>query len=187
VNLLTEIIAFIGNFLVKGIFIGVLIVGLSRKLFKTKFDTQHAVHIIKWVMLTYSVLVVIFFLLLFLVPANSGEFISLTVQATGHYSWAFWLMILGSILPLMLFFKKSAYNIYLLFTLGIFMNIGWLLESMVIHTTIIERDYPREISGFKAILPFDRELIILLKGLIFGIVALLIGNLIFFRKKQLAD
>ena len=84
------------------------------------------------------------------------------------------MLLAHSFLPLLLLFKKFRSKLYLVFFIALFMNLGWLFESFVIHLTSIHRDYEGDRNAF---LPFDRELIIFGKGLLLGIVALIIGNI----------
>jgi len=159
----------------------VLVIIFCRKVFKKKFDTQNAISIIRWLMICYSILILVYFLLLILLPPTSNIFFSSILdRATGPYSFAFWLMALGPISPFILFFKKLSNKTYLILALTIFMNFGWLMESLVIHISIIEREYSLKAGGFKE---FERELMIALQGIIFGVLSMVIGNLPFFRKK----
>jgi hypothetical protein len=175
-----EIIKLVGTNLIKGMFMSVLVIIFCRKIFKKEFDTQNAIGIIRWVMIFYSILIFVHFLLLVLLPPSSKIFfLSIQERATGPYSFAFWLMALGSISPFILFFKKLSNKTYLILVLTIFMNFGWLMELLIIHTANIERDYSPKVGGFKE---FEGELAIAIQGIIFGVLSMLIGNLPFFRK-----
>jgi hypothetical protein len=52
------------------------------------------------------------------------------------------------------------------------------------YATIIKREYSGEAGDFKYYFPFDRELLIVLKGALFGVLTMLTGNLIFSKKKR---
>ena len=171
VDIFSEIIGFIGNNIIKGISISVLVVIFCRKIFKNKFDTKNAISIIKWIIIGYTVLILVNFLLLALLPTSSKTFISsISNRATGQYSFAFWLMLLGAISPLILFYKKLGNRFYLIFVLAIFIKIGWLMELLVIHLNLIKED------GIITILPSQEGLIIILQGIILGVSSLAIGN-----------
>ena len=178
-----EIVRIIGTNFIKGMFFSVLVIIFCRRIFKDKFDTSNAIGIIRWVMICYSLFILVQFLLLpLLSPGSNIFFSSFRERATGRYSFAFWLMILGAISPLILFFKKPGNNIILILVLTIFVNIAWLMESLIIHTLSIERGYSPSGEGIKAYFPFEGELLIILQGIICGILAIVIGNLPFFRK-----
>jgi len=178
-----EIIGFINTYFIKGIFVSVIVIILTNKLFKNNFDTKNAVSIIRWVLLSYSILILVYFLLLIFLPVNSDIYSSsFRERAMGPYKFAFWLVTLGSILPLILFFKNLGNNVYFILAITILMNLGWLFESFVIHLTSMEREYVGKVNGVKAYLPFNRELMIVLQGLLLGILTMVIGNLSFLRK-----
>ncbi len=183
-TIFVEIIGFINTYFIKGIFISVLVIILTSKLFKKNFDTKNAISIIKWVLLSYSSLMLIYFILLALSPAKSTNYLYFQERAMGPYNFAFWLVALGSVLPLILFFKKLGNRVYFIFILTVFVNLGWLMESLIIHTTSMERDYAPNVSGIKAYLPFNRELMIVLQGALFGALTILIGNSPFLRKNS---
>ncbi len=85
------------------------------------------------------------------------------------------LLVLHSLLPLLLLFKKFRTKIYLVLAISVFMNLSWLFESFVIYVTSLHRDYANDTNAF---LPYNRELFIIVKGFALGIIALLFGNLI---------
>ena len=174
------IISLIDNHLIRGIFIGVLFIVLVRKFFK-KLDTEIAISIIKWLLIIYSTGVVLSYLLLFLF-SDSSDHSNFLNRLTGRYRFAYWLMLAASILPLILVFKKVNNKIYFVLILTILMNFGWLFESFVIHVTSMHGDYSNQV-GYHDYFPFNHELIIILKGLILGIITLVIGHLISLRRE----
>jgi hypothetical protein len=178
-----EIIRLVGANFIKGMFVSMLVIIFCRKIFKNKLNTENAIGIIRWLMIGYSTLILVHFLLQALLPSSSSSFLERTT--TGPYKFAFWLMALGAVSPLILFFKKLGNKVYFILVLTIFMNIGWLMESLVIHVSIMEREYSPKFGGFKAFLPFEVELIIILQGIILGVLLIVIGNLSFFRKNAI--
>ena len=183
--LLAEIVGLISNYLIKGIFISVLVIICSRKIFKKNFDTRNAITIVRWILLCYSILALVYFLLCVLLPTDLNTYSSyFRERATGPYSFAFWTMQLTAFLPLVLFFKNLSNKIYMILMLAILVNIGWLFESFVIHLTIMRRDYSGETGGFKAYLPFNKELMIVLQGLVLGVLTFIVGNSPLFKKKE---
>ncbi len=180
-----EITELIGTYFIRGISISILVIIFSRKLFKKNFQTQNAVSIIRWVLLSYSILITVLFLLLFFLPENSNVYTtSFRERATGAYNIIFWIMTLISILPLILLFKKADNNIYFILAVTILMSSGWLFESFIIHITSMEMGYSENVASFKAYLPFSGEVLILIRGIFLGVLTMLIGNSPFFNKKR---
>lgn len=168
-----EIVAFISEYIIKGIFISVLIIALARKLFKGKVDANNAFQIIAWLMPGYAVLILGYYLIILVFPNALGDLSgSLWARATGPYWYAWWLIfVFNCVLPLLLLIKKLRGKAAVLFIIGILMNFGWLFESFVIHVTAMHRDY------IPSSVPFDRELMALFKGVIVGVIAMIVGNL----------
>jgi len=169
----STIVGLVNSYLIRGIFISVLVILINSKFLKNKLDTHHPLIIIKWILIGYAVLILFDYLLIIVFTADSAAFIS---RATGPYWWAFLPVVLSNaLLPFLLFFKKLQYNIYFIFILTILMNTGWLMESLVIHTTIIHRDYS---TGINSYFPSDYELFIMIKGFLVGLIVMVIGNLV---------
>lgn len=171
----------IGTHLIKGIFISVLVIVLARKFFKKKIDFNSAISIIKWVLIFYAILN----LASFVVLVFSINDYSFWKQATGPYNFAYWLMLLGSFSPLFLFFKKLGYNIYFILLAAILTNIGWLLESFVIHIISFHRDYSGDVNGLALLLPVNHELVAITEGFFLGCLVIIIGNLPFFKRARI--
>ena len=115
-----------------------------------------------------------FILSLIISDPNNYKFFD---RLTGPYWWAYWMMLnTTSALPLILLKNKFGRNLYLILLVGLLMNIGWIFESMVIHATSTHREYTTEY--YYHYLPYSRERIILMKGLIVGLIALLIENIV---------
>jgi len=167
-----QILDLINILFIRGIFISVLIIIFSRLLFK-RVDTKNAIIITRWILLSYSILVIVQLLIISLLPESSEVFWG---RATGRYSWAFWLMISSPFLPLLLFVKRLRNNIYILLFMAVWINLGWLVESLVIHITAMHRDY---VNDF----PATGELVIIVKGILIGIILLIIGNSSIWIKK----
>jgi molybdopterin-containing oxidoreductase family membrane subunit len=63
-------------------------------------------------------------------------------RATGHFWWAFWIMITcNMILPLSLWFKRVRRNMTLMFVLCLFVNVGMWFERFVIIATSLARPF----------------------------------------------
>jgi hypothetical protein len=174
-ELLFDIINLIDTHLIRGISISVLIIILTRKIFP-KSDTQAAITIIKWLLIAYSIAIVFMFLLSFLRLAGSNENFIFWDRITGPYWYAYWIMLAGNVFPFLLFIKKLNNNVYFILLIAILVNVGWLLESFIVHIACIRRG--------EFCFPYDRELIIILEGILLGVLTLIIGNLIALKKKR---
>ncbi|MCO5947059.1 hypothetical protein [Mucilaginibacter flavidus] len=169
----------IGTHLIKGIFISVLVIILARKFFKN-IDFNNALSIIKWILIFYAILnLASFVVLVFLI--NGYSFWN---EATGPYNFAYWLMLLGSFSPFFLFFKKLDRNVYLILLVAILTNIGWLLESFVIHIISFHRDYSGDVNGLALLLPFNHELVAITEGFFLGCLVIIIGSLPIFKRAK---
>ncbi|GAA4056457.1 hypothetical protein [Flavobacterium chungnamense] len=169
-----ELLSFIDDHFIDGIFVSVLLIIIVRKFFKS-IKTQNALTILSYLMVFYCLLSIIYLILISVVKVDSELYASFINRATGIYKLTYILMLVAhTFLPLLLLFKKFRSKLYLVFFIAIFVNLGWLFESFVIHLTTIHRDYEGDRNAF---LPFDSDLIILGKGFILGIVSLIIGNI----------
>ena len=166
---------------IDGIFISVILILLVKRFLKI-VDINIALNIISYIILFYSILTTLYLILIIVFKVNSNLYFTFIKRATGIYKFIYILLLfLHSFLPLLLFFKKIRTKIYFVFFISVFMNLGWLFESFVIHVTSLHRDYADETN---ALLPFNRELIIIAKGFILGIFALIIGHI--FEKYKLS-
>jgi len=175
-----EVTELIYALFIKSIFISVLVVMLAYKLLKNWVDVPYSINIIKWMMLVYSVFIFVAdVILLFFAKVSYIDSLYFRRQFTGPYWYVDLFLTLSQVLPLVLFSKKLARSIYFVLFFSILMNIRWLMESLVIHIMSIHRDYAYETNPF---LPFDSELLALLKGLFWGGITVLIGAWVKFRK-----
>jgi len=172
-NQFIELLSFIDDQFIDGIFISVLLLIVVKKFFKS-IKIHAALEILCYLIILYCLLSIAYIILISVFKVDSNLYTSFINRATGFYKWAYILMLTAhSFIPLFLFFKKIRNKIYLVFILALFMNLGWLFESFVIHLTTIHRDYDANRNAF---LPFESDLLIFGKGLLLGIIALIIGN-----------
>jgi molybdopterin-containing oxidoreductase family membrane subunit len=72
-------------------------------------------------------------------PYESFAFVN---RAFGPYAWAYWTMIGCNVIsPQFFWFKAMRTNVYVLFVLSIFVNIGMWFERFVITVTSLHRDF----------------------------------------------
>jgi molybdopterin-containing oxidoreductase family membrane subunit len=63
-------------------------------------------------------------------------------RAFGQYAWAYWIMVSCNVLaPQIFWFKKMRTNIWVMFVVSIFVNIGMWFERFVITVTSLANDY----------------------------------------------
>jgi hypothetical protein len=103
---------------------------LIQLFFKDKFQIKKSYEVIKWVLLTYTVVNLIYFLLLLIVTPEESAFLN---RATGKYMFAYWFLLFSSIiLPFSLVYKKIGTQPFYLLFVSIMMKIGWYFELFVI-------------------------------------------------------
>ena len=177
------ILELINTLLIKGLFASALIIILTRLIFKTKISTDLAIVILKWIIISFSFLRLIDFLIQ-LVFFDTNEYSSFINRATGPYYWAYWCMIISStLLPLLLFLKRPGKNVYFILLISILINIGWWFERFVIIVTSIHQDYLPESKGFGFLKLIPFELIAI--GVFWGVLFLIFGNI--WKNRYLED
>jgi molybdopterin-containing oxidoreductase family membrane subunit len=73
---------------------------------------------------------------------NEYEGFTFTNRATGPFAWAYWIMVSCNVIsPQLMWFKKLRRNVWVLFILSIFVNIGMWFERFVIVVTSLHRDF----------------------------------------------
>ena len=175
VDKLAELISFVGHNFIGGSFITILIIIIFKVLFKKNAIAEISLNIIKWIIILYSFGALLSYLLLYIFPHS--EKYAFLERATGPYAWAYWIMfIMNCVIPLSLINKRIGKNIYIVFFLTLLMNIGWVFESLVLHITSFHRDYTND--TYNPYLPNSREITMIFKGFAFGLVILIISDII---------
>lgn len=179
-NLYHDFIGLISDYLIRGIFMSVLVVwGTS---FSKSTHLGYSKSILKWVMISYGTFatlnaVIIVFDELYYGVEYSGY--SFSSRAFGSYWFTFWLMLVcNSLVPFILLLKKVGNKFIFLIIVSVLMNIGWVFEWFVLVVTSLHRDYtPSGLDMKGSLLPYDTKTY-LLRGLILGVVVLLVGQVI---------
>ena len=167
---------FIDNHLLKGIFISVLILILFRKYFK-KIDTVTSFKILKYLLVSYSILSLTFILTSFFVKDYTNPMLLFINRLTNPYKTIVGLMlILHVCLPLFLLSKWLSKKTSFILTISFLINLEWLFNSYVVHIITMHREYVTGKPFSSNFLPFQHELIILLEGFLLGLVLLFLGN-----------
>ena len=176
----TEFLKSISDFLIKGIFISILLIIFTKMISKNKIETVLSTKIIKWIIIIYSIGVLVNSILMFIFPPIENY--AFLERATGKYWWAYWLMLsMNSIFPLILLNPKIGRKISFLLIISLLMNIGWIFESIVVHVTSLHRDYITQDNN--PYLPNNREFNFILYGFLLGIILVVIENISKKRQK----
>jgi hypothetical protein len=172
-DLFATILFLINHYLIRGLFVSATVIIFANVLFSKRVNIPLSIQIIKWVLISYSVLLLGYELCLVLSAYFGVDIYMITSRATGLYWFAYWLIIAGNcIFPFFLLIRKLGRNVYIILLTTFVVNIGWLFESFVIHTTNLHRDYVTIGSGY---LPYAHEWFILLKGFVVGLLVVGIG------------
>ncbi len=165
----------LNNIFINGLPFGVFILIVSKTFFKN-LETTKTSKWISWLILGFTVIYLIGSLQL--VVFDRETLSTVISKATGTYSWAFWIMTIGHLfLPLLLLKKSYRTKLIPVFLVALTMNIGWLMESFIIHITSLHREY---YEGSIGLLPTNNELLRICSGIVICLILLTIENL---RKK----
>ncbi len=140
---LLSITRFIDQFIIDRIHYTILFIILIAKIRKS-IDKEGALQVLRFMMLGYSMLMVIELILPFISVLNIKNEAWKFLQSTNgwyFYSYLF-MMLFKCFLPLILFSNKLASKTGILLFVGVLMNFGMIFESFVITVTSIHRDYP---------------------------------------------
>jgi len=114
---------------------------LVELIFKNRFETKKVLNLIRWTIISYTIITWTFYLIGMATTDNPDEYAFLN-RATGPYAWAYWIMFLSAlILPLTLFYKKLASKFWYVLLVVFGMKSGMYFERFVIIVTSFHRDY----------------------------------------------
>lgn len=115
---------------------------LIELMFKNIFSTKKVLRIISWIILIYTLVIFLYFIIGFTVSPNEFSFIH---RATGPYKTMYWIMFFSAtIFPLTLLIKRLSSNFWYVLLVAFLMKVGVYFEHFVIVTTSIHRDYGPE-------------------------------------------
>jgi hypothetical protein len=176
-ELFGDILKFVNDNFIRGIFVSILIILFTKAFFK-KLDVLIATRIITFLILFYSVFTILFYAILLLFKINLEQF-NFIERAVGPYKYTYWFMIITNIFfPLLLFFKKINSKLILLLLISILMNIGWIYESLVI---LMSSEYTNIFNINDCYISIYSLSIAFMKG----IIIVIIGNLFYFSKNKI--
>ena len=139
--------------------------------FKNRFQTKKIFNLIRWVIITYTLITLSYYLygLIFL-----PDRYAIIQRATGPYRMVYWLMLFCStLLPLSLIFKKLAKKRWYILLVCMFIKIGAFFEIFVITVTSFHRDYLVDGHNYDWWnSPFVSILLIFLQGFLLALLVL---------------
>lgn len=118
----------------------------ARKLFHLEqlVTIRHFENMAKIILLTGTLVGYAYAMEFFIAWYSAVEFeqFAFINRAFGPYAWAYWTMISCNVIsPQLFWFKKLRTNVYVLFIVSIFVNIGMWFERFVIVVTSLHRDF----------------------------------------------
>ena len=146
--------------------------------FKNRFETKKVLNLIKWTIIIYTI---ISWLAIQVYSENSIPFEGIT----GPYSFAFWIMLFGSlVLPFSLIVKKLGQKTWYILLVSLGMKVGIYFERFVIIMTSLHRDFDTEQQNLDLLEPFLYNIgLIFLQGVIIAIIT--IGMFEFLKRKNI--
>jgi hypothetical protein len=167
--LLTELIKFVGDHFIKGIFVSVALVLFAQKIFREKINTTLAIQMLRWTIVLYSWLLLLCILSFWIMGKLDWN-----TYLGSPYQWTYWTMLFfNTAIPLLLLSEKLGQKGIVVFLVSLLMNAGWLFESYVVHITHIHRDYAD--SEGSIWMRYASEWTIVGKGILVGLIAITIS------------
>ena len=180
-ELYSEIMKIIDINLIYCLFPMTLTLIVIKFLFRNRFKTKKVLNIIRWIIISYTIITTIHFFLQQTMNPDEFEFI---FHITGPYKIAYILIfICASVFPLSLFNNKLASKSFYLLLIGVLMKIGDHFERFIIIVTSLHRD--RNTSSFTVnTLLQEVILMFVLQGVILAILTLIIVEIIERNRKS---
>jgi hypothetical protein len=172
-DLYNEIVTTYFDYLIKGIFISVLIIILCKSIFKNKIEVLYSVKLIRYLLIAFTLATLIKIALN--LALHPEEMIRWKKHFSGPYWFTYLFMTTMVFLPLVLVTKKPGSNLWFILAVSVLINIGWLFESFVIHMTSINMDYELVENPY---FPSYREIRVILRGIFLGIIILIFDNVL---------
>ena len=167
-EIINHLISLVGDYALKPSLFSLIVIGILNKFQKVKIN-QTQKKIFQYFFLSYGAVVFVFYLITIIIQNEESETYQFLNRVTGSYFFIYILLLSTHVLsPLLTFLKK---NLFILLTIAVLMNLAWLFESYVIHTTSLHRDYLTTNSiVWTNLLPSTKELTVILIGTVYGLV-----------------
>lgn len=152
-------------------------------IFKNRFETRKALNVIRWTIISYTIVTFSIYLIGMVTNPDGHAFIN---RATGPYAVAYWIMLLGAlVLPLTLLHKNLASKFWYVLFVAFGMKSGMYFERFVIITTSFYRAYQTE-NGHERLLESASHGIgvLFLQGILIALLTLGILEIIKRRKTR---
>lgn len=147
-----------------------LTVMLVERLFKGKFRTRQVINLVRWLVVFYTAISILYFLTGMVVCTE--EF-AVVQRATGRYAAAYWLMFAcATVFPFTLVYDRIGRKpIYILLVVFL-MKIGYYFERFVILATSLHRDYAPDDDTSGWLWAAEAIAVFFLQGFILAILSL---------------
>jgi len=112
--------------------------------FEEYITINHLENMAKVIMVTGSIVGLAYATEFFMAWYSGSEYegFAFINRATGPFAWAYWIMVSCNVItPQLMWFRKLRRNVWVLFILSIFVNIGMWFERFVIVVTSLHRDF----------------------------------------------
>ena len=152
-----------------------------NSIFKEKFHSRKILNVVGWIIIFYSLTILIRFLIEVFV---NYENVAIYNRATGPYWWSYWLMfVCATILPYTLLFKKLRNKFWYVLIVAFCIKIGFYFERYVIVISSFHRDYlPSSWSKYNFGFMYSTSMFFF-QGLFLAVISLFFYNL-FIRLKS---
>jgi len=143
---------------------------LIKYIFKDKFDTAKGLTVVRWLIISYTLITAVSFIIGMIISPKEYAF---TSRATGPYRYVYWFLLFSTtLLPFSLLIKKLGEKFLYVLLIAFFIKIGFYFERFVIIVTSFNNDYapPGVTSYWPDFLIFTG--LFLLQGLLLALLLL---------------
>jgi hypothetical protein len=117
--------------------IAILVVLICSKIFRT-LNIKQAIEWIRIILILAGILSIINLLYYAIVEKDN----TFPDRLSGPYAFSYLFMMLsGTLVPLILLYKKAGRNIWILFIVSLMLNVGNIIESVIILISSFHRDH----------------------------------------------
>ena len=171
-NILYEILKLYRLYLIDAEVLTFIILYLFKLIFSDKEAANTSFKYLKYIIIVYGLVCCFYYPMSYLTYNSRTGLATKIERMTDPYAITYWVMIAGTLSPILLFIHKFKNSLFLLFIISIWVNIGWILESILIHTTMMDREFCTNLNPY---LPFYNEWWVILRGVAVGMVLILIS------------
>lgn len=141
---------------------------LIKAFLKENLKLNGAFKIIKWIIIMYSIVNLISFLIGIFVFPDKSAFLN---RINGSYYFTYWIMLFSAlVIPFSLLFKKAGEKPIVLLFISILMKIGWYFERYVLLMASYHRDFWTETETDWFNSPWSGFYLIWIQGVILALI-----------------